>query len=188
MDVNRQAWSSQTSLLVHPAFALCRYQNAGEPLCKKAKRSRSNRSFPTLTASLIAGKDAEIKAVLKDWVFDKGSMWSEKIIDEQNCSIKSTDTAQKCSFIAKQGGRYTVTATVMDDRERFNESELTIWFRVAKLRQNAMSSRKKFKLSRARRILHPAMSLNCWSSLRLHRPRECSRFAAKGSLRPSGFR
>ena len=28
---------------------------------------------------------------------------------------------------AKAGGRYTITATVMDDRERLNESELTIW-------------------------------------------------------------
>ena len=36
-------------------------------------------------------------------------------------------TPQRCTFVAKQGGRYTITATVMDDKERFNESEMTIW-------------------------------------------------------------
>jgi uncharacterized protein YfaS (alpha-2-macroglobulin family) len=40
---------------------------------------------------------------------------------------KSAETAQKCTFVAKQGGRYTITARVMDDRERPNESEITIW-------------------------------------------------------------
>ena len=57
-----------------------------------------------LDGKLIAGRDAEIKAVLKDWVFDKGA-WTEKVIDEQNCPVKSGETPQKCSFIAKQGGR-----------------------------------------------------------------------------------
>ena len=59
-------------------------------------------------------------------MFDKGS-WNEKTIDEQNCAVKSADKAAKCTFVAKQGGQYTITATVMDDRERFNESEFTVW-------------------------------------------------------------
>src|SRR5206468_4691198 len=40
---------------------------------------------------------------------------------------KSSDKEQKCEFIAKNGGQYTITATVMDDKERFNESTLTVW-------------------------------------------------------------
>jgi uncharacterized protein YfaS (alpha-2-macroglobulin family) len=73
------------------------------------------------------------KQVQKDWKFDKGS-WSEVVVDEQTCSVKSPQSSPpagvvgaKCEFVAKQGGRYTITATVMDDRERFNESELTVW-------------------------------------------------------------
>ncbi|HYP50460.1 MAG TPA: alpha-2-macroglobulin family protein, partial [Pyrinomonadaceae bacterium] len=75
---------------------------------------------------LIAGRDVEIKAVLKDWAFDKGT-WAEQTVDEQTCTVKSSEKAEKCKFVAKQGGRYTVTATVMDDRERFNQTEITIW-------------------------------------------------------------
>ncbi|MBX3268426.1 MAG: hypothetical protein KF831_17140, partial [Acidobacteria bacterium] len=74
----------------------------------------------------IAGRDVEIKAVLKDWRFDAGS-WKEVTIDEQVCSVKSAEAAVKCEFVAKNGGRYTITATVMDDRERFNESEFMVW-------------------------------------------------------------
>ncbi len=125
MDVNRQAWSSTTSLLVHPADL---YVGIRTPrtFVQKGEKMEVETIVSDLDGKLVAGKDADIKAVLKDWVFDKGS-WSEKVIDEQNCTVKSTDKAQKCLFFAKQGGRYTITATVMDDRERFNESELTIW-------------------------------------------------------------
>ncbi|MFT3745575.1 MAG: alpha-2-macroglobulin family protein [Pyrinomonadaceae bacterium] len=125
MDVNRQTWSSTTSLLVHPADL---YVGIRTPrtFVQKGEKMDVETIVSDLDGNLVAGKDADIKAVLKDWVFDKGS-WSEKVIDEQNCTVKSTDKAQKCSFIAKQGGRYSITATVMDDRERFNESELTVW-------------------------------------------------------------
>ncbi|MEQ1603617.1 MAG: alpha-2-macroglobulin family protein [Pyrinomonadaceae bacterium] len=135
MDVNRQAWSSTTSLLVHPADL---YVGIRTPrtFVQKGEKMEVETIVSDLDGKLVAGKDAEMKAVLKDWVFDKGS-WSEKVIDEQNCTVKSQaeppasaggrNAPAKCSFVAKQGGRYTITATVMDDRERFNESELTIW-------------------------------------------------------------
>jgi len=125
MDVNRQAWSSTTSLLVHPSSLYVGIRTA-RTFVQKGEKINVETIVSDIDGKLIAGRDAEIKAVLKDWVFDKGS-WSEKIIDEQTCTVKSAETAQKCSFVAIQGGRYTITATVMDDRERFNESELTIW-------------------------------------------------------------
>ena len=134
MDVNRQAWSSTTSLLVHPADLYIGIRTP-RAFVQKGEKMEVETIVSDLDGKLVAGKDADIKAVLKDWVFDKGS-WSEKVIDEQNCTVKSQGeppasaggkSAAKCTFIAKQGGRYTITATVMDDRERFNESELIIW-------------------------------------------------------------
>ena len=125
MDVNRQTWSSSTSLLVHPASL---YVGIRTPrtFVQKGEKIEVESIVSDIDGNLVGGRDAEIKAVLKDWTFDKGS-WKEVVVDEQNCTVKSADTAQKCSFVAKQGGRYIVTATVMDDRERFNESEITIW-------------------------------------------------------------
>jgi hypothetical protein len=124
-DVNRQTWSSTTSLLVHPSslyagLKISRYfVQKGDPIEVESIVS-------DIDGKLIAGRDVEIKAVLKDWAFDKGT-WQEQIVDEQSCAVKSTEKAEKCKFVAKQGGRYTITATVMDDRERFNQTEITIW-------------------------------------------------------------
>jgi uncharacterized protein YfaS (alpha-2-macroglobulin family) len=124
-DVNRQAWAGQTSLLVHPSSL---YVGIKTPrtFVQKGDPINVNSIVTDIDGKIAGGRDVEIKAVLKDWEFDKGS-WQEKIVDEQSCTVKSSDEAQLCSFIAKQGGRYTLTATVIDDRERYNQSELTVW-------------------------------------------------------------
>ncbi|MBL8181372.1 MAG: Ig-like domain-containing protein [Blastocatellia bacterium] len=124
-DVNRQTWGSQTSLLVHPADL---YVGIRTPrtFVQKGEKIAVESIVSDIDGTLITGRDVEIKALLKDWVFDKGS-WSEKTVDEQFCTVKSGDKAQTCEFVAKAGGRYIVTATVMDNRERFNESEITVW-------------------------------------------------------------
>lgn len=124
-DVNRQTWASNTNLLVHPSslyvgLKIPRYfVNKGENINVESIVS-------DIDGKLIANQDVEIKAVLKDWRFDKGA-WKEEILDEQNCDIKSANDAQKCVFPAKQGGRYTITARVMDEKERFNETQITVW-------------------------------------------------------------
>ncbi|HCA57273.1 MAG TPA: hypothetical protein DEP46_04720, partial [Blastocatellia bacterium] len=124
-DVNRQTWAGQTSLLVHPSDL---YVGIRTPrtFVQKGEKITVESIVSHIDGKLIAGRDVEIKAVLKDWRFDAGS-WKEVTIDEQVCSVKSAEAAVKCEFVAKNGGRYTITATVMDDRERFNESEFMVW-------------------------------------------------------------
>jgi uncharacterized protein YfaS (alpha-2-macroglobulin family) len=124
-DVNRQTWAGQTSLLVHPSSL---YVGIKTPrtFVQKGENINIESIVSDLDGNLVAGRDVEIKAILKDWQFDKGT-WAEKTIDEQTCNVKSTDKPLQCSFVAKQGGRYTITATVMDDRERYNQSEMTVW-------------------------------------------------------------
>lgn len=124
-DVNRQTWSGSSSLLVHPSDL---YVGIRTPrtFVQKGEKIVVESIVSDIDGKLIAGRDVEIKAVLKDWQFDAGT-WKEVTVDEQTCSVKSMETAQKCEFVAKQGGRYTITANVMDDRERFNESEFTVW-------------------------------------------------------------
>ncbi len=125
-DVNRQTWSSSTSLLVHPSDL---YVGIKTPrtFVQKNEKITIESIVSDIDGNLVKDRDVEITARLKDWVFEKNA-WIEKVIDEQICNVKSLgDKAQKCEFIAKQGGQYKVTARVMDDRERFNESEFTVW-------------------------------------------------------------
>ncbi len=124
-DVNRQTWSSSTSLLVHPSDLYIGIKTP-RTFVQKGEKIDIESIVSDIDGKLIAGRDAEIKAVLKDWAFDKGS-WKEITVDEQTCAIKSSAQPSKCSFVAKQGGQYTITATVMDDKDRFNESVMTVW-------------------------------------------------------------
>ncbi|HET9532994.1 MAG TPA: DUF6049 family protein, partial [Blastocatellia bacterium] len=74
----------------------------------------------------IAGREVRIRAVLMDWVFEKGE-WKQKEANPQECVVRSTADPVECRFETKEGGVYRVTATIYDDRERRNESELTLW-------------------------------------------------------------
>ena len=125
MDVNRQTWASNTSLLVHPADL---YVGIKTPrtFVNKGEKITIESIVSDIDGKLVANRTATVKAVLKDWVFDKGT-WKEQVVDEQTCEVKSGDKPAKCEFIAKQGGTYTITASVLDDRERKNESQFTVW-------------------------------------------------------------
>ena len=124
-DVNRQTWASSTSLLVHPSSVYVGIKSS-KNFVQKGENVEIESIVTDIDGNLLADKNVQMKAVLKDWTFDKGE-WKETSIDEQTCEIVSAKDAGKCVFVAKQGGVYTITARVSDDRERPNESELTVW-------------------------------------------------------------
>jgi len=124
-DVNRQTWTSSTNLLVHPADIYVGIRTE-RTFVNKGQLIKIESIVTDIDGKAVADRDVKIKAVLKDWNFDKGS-WTEQVVDEQTCNLKSTNDVIKCDITAKAGGRYTITAEVMDDRERKNESELTVW-------------------------------------------------------------
>jgi uncharacterized protein YfaS (alpha-2-macroglobulin family) len=124
-DVNRQAWNASTSLLVHPSNLYVgirsprTFVQKGEPLVIQT-------IVTDLDGKAIAGRNVKVRAVLMDWVQEKGE-WKQKEVNPQECEVKSANDAVECKFETKEGGQYQVTATIYDDRERKNESELTLW-------------------------------------------------------------
>ncbi|HXG68554.1 MAG TPA: alpha-2-macroglobulin family protein [Blastocatellia bacterium] len=124
-DVNRQAWSASARLLVHPAQLYVglrserTFVQKGEPLVVQS-------IVTDIDGKAIAGREIRMRAVRLDWVFEKGQ-WQQKEVDPQECNVRSTTDPVTCRFETKEGGTYRVTATVYDDRERANQSELTLW-------------------------------------------------------------
>ncbi len=124
-DVNRQQWAATTSMLVHPANLYVgirsprTFVQKGEPLVVQAIAC-------DLDGNLISDRSIKMRAVLLDWVFEKGE-WKQKEANPQECEVRSGQSPVECRFETKEGGTYRITATVMDDRERRNESELTLW-------------------------------------------------------------
>src|SRR5712692_4303322 len=124
-DVNRQAWSSTATLLVHPANLYVglksekTFVQQGEPLVVQT-------IVTDLDGRSVANREIKMRAVLLDWKQVKGE-WKQVEANPQDCLIKSEPDPVKCTFMSKEGGTYRVTATIRDDRGRANESELTLW-------------------------------------------------------------
>ena len=124
-DVNRQQWTSTTNLLVHPADLYVGLRSArtfvqqGEPLVVET-------IVTDLDGKIITNREIRMRAVMLDWVQEKG-VWKQKETNPQDCNVKSANAAVKCTFTPKLGGMYRVTATIVDDKERPNQSALTLW-------------------------------------------------------------
>ena len=124
-DVNRQTWTATTTMLVHPADLYVgirsprTFVQQGEPLHVES-------IVADLDGKLVTNRPVRVRAVLLEWTFDKGA-WQQVEADAQDCEVRSAAEPVRCTFTPKSGGTYRVTATVMDDRERPNESELTLW-------------------------------------------------------------
>jgi alpha-2-macroglobulin len=124
-DVNRQTWSSSSTILVHPANVYVgikterTFVQTGEPLVVQT-------IVTDLDGKAITAREVKMKAVRLDWRQVKGE-WKQLEVEPQNCSVNSGPEAVKCSFISKEGGTYRVTAIVHDDRGRDNQSEMMLW-------------------------------------------------------------
>ncbi|HYH86968.1 MAG TPA: Ig-like domain-containing protein, partial [Pyrinomonadaceae bacterium] len=124
-DVNRQTWTATTTMLVHPADLYVGLRSEryfvqqGQPLVV-------NSIVTDLDGKLIAGREIKMRAALLEWKQVKG-VWKQVESKVEECSVKSGADDVKCTFRPKTGGVYRVNARIYDDRERANESELTLW-------------------------------------------------------------
>ncbi|MFN0087176.1 MAG: Ig-like domain-containing protein, partial [Blastocatellia bacterium] len=124
-DVNRQNISGRASLLVHPSAVYVGLRSPklfvqkGEPLLVES-------IVTDLDGKALANREIRMRAVLLDWAYEKGE-WRQVERNPRECIVKSAGEAVECRFQTSEGGRYRVTARVIDDRERPNESELTLW-------------------------------------------------------------
>ncbi len=124
-DVNRQAWTATTPLLVHPADVYVGLRSdstfvaRGTPLVVQG-------IVTDLDGNAVAGRTVRMHAARLDSVQEQGK-WHERETDVQECAVASALTVVPCSFQTRTGGEYRVTATVADERGRVNESELMLW-------------------------------------------------------------
>jgi alpha-2-macroglobulin len=125
MDVNRQAWSSTTTLLVHPAELYVGLRSEryfvgrGTPL-------KIDFIVTDLDGNAVANRDVEITAGRLDWKLKDGN-WAEEVVDVQTCSRLSQPEPDTCSFETPLGGSYQITAIVTDELGRKNQSRFTRW-------------------------------------------------------------
>lgn len=125
MDVNRQAWTAGTTLLVHPSdlYVGIRSQRTfverGDPMEIEA-------IVTDLDGNAIAGKTVKMTAARQEWKYRQGS-WGEESVDVQECIVTSANEPVVCTFDTEKGGSYLITAVITDDQGRENQSQFTRW-------------------------------------------------------------
>jgi uncharacterized protein YfaS (alpha-2-macroglobulin family) len=125
IDVNRQAWSASTNLLVHPASLYVglrseRYfVDLGSPL-------EIDLIVTDLDGIPVNDRPIEATAARLEWKFRNGR-WEETEADTQECLIGSSSEPVACTFETPIGGRYRITAMVTDETGRQNKSQITRW-------------------------------------------------------------
>jgi alpha-2-macroglobulin len=104
MDVNRQAWTSSTTLLVHPADLYVGLRSdryfveRGEPL-------KIDFIVTDLDGNPVADRPVTVTAARLEWKYRSGQ-WVEEEADVQTCNVGSTDEPVTCEFETPVGGSY----------------------------------------------------------------------------------
>jgi uncharacterized protein YfaS (alpha-2-macroglobulin family) len=125
MDVNRQAWATSATALVHPSdyyIGLKRdryFVEKGDPI-------KLTGVVVDQEGKAAVGREATVRAVRLDWKYEKGS-YKEVEEDPQVCAVKASESPFECEFKTPVGGRYKIVATVTDDHKRPNQTEITTW-------------------------------------------------------------
>ncbi|MFZ1400766.1 MAG: MG2 domain-containing protein, partial [Candidatus Promineifilaceae bacterium] len=122
MDVNRQAWSANTGLLVHPAELYVglrsdrTFVQQGEPL-------EIETIVTDIDGAAVAGTAVSITAARMEWNYGTGYEPAETT----ECTVTSAVEPVSCTFNTDKGGEYQITAVVTDAAGRQNQSQLTRW-------------------------------------------------------------
>lgn len=127
-DLNRQRWSGRASMLVHPSK-----QYVGLRLAKNFIRAGERLEVELVVAdldgALLASRPVEVRSERIGTV-RRGAGYVDEEQDVQRCRVESSAgdvPPARCSLVADEGGRYRVTAVVVDEEGRRNESSLIAW-------------------------------------------------------------
>jgi uncharacterized protein YfaS (alpha-2-macroglobulin family) len=125
MDVNRQAWSGTTSMLVHPA-ALYVGLRSERYFVERGTPLKVDFIVTDLDGKPVVDRPVEVKAARLEWNYKNGT-WHEEEAEVQTCKEGSTEKPVTCTFETTTGGAYRIRAVVSDTQGRKNQSEMTRW-------------------------------------------------------------
>ncbi len=125
MDVNRQAWASTTSLLVHPANLYVGLRSE-RYFVERGTPLKVDFIITDLDGNPVADRSVVITSARLEWKLLDGT-WGEEAVDIQKCTMLSRLEPDSCSFETPIGGSYRITAVVTDEQGRINQTRFTRW-------------------------------------------------------------
>ena len=125
MDVNRQAWTAGSDLLVHPAERYVGLRTE-RPFVQKGEPIAAFVIATDLDGRAAVGREVRLRAERLDWEQVEGE-WKEVPKDVQERTLVSAAEPVRAPFEAREGGAWRLVARVADERGRENETELRVW-------------------------------------------------------------
>lgn len=144
-DVNRQTWTSSSTLLIHPSSLYVglksekTFVGQNEPLIIKS-------IVTNIDGKIISNTPIELKLVRIDYGYDDQGRYQTKELDPQTKTITSSDDAVEVKFLPKEGGSYKLTATIVDQKGLKNQTEIRLWVSGGKTLPNRDLTQEKIQL------------------------------------------
>ncbi len=125
IDVNRQAWSAASDLVVHPSATYVGLKT-GRAFYQEGDEVEVSLVVSDLEGQPVAGAPIALTMARMEWGLT-GGVWTELPKDEERCEVESAAEPVTCSFTPGEGGRHRLLARVSDGEGRPSESELSFW-------------------------------------------------------------
>ncbi|MCA9917607.1 MAG: hypothetical protein KC445_06610 [Anaerolineales bacterium] len=122
MDVNRQAWSSSTSLLVHPAELYVGLRS-DRYFVQQGELLEIETIVTDIDGAAVPGTAVSVTAARMEWSYGTGY----EPVETLHCNVSTTTEPVTCTFDTDKGGEYQITAVITDAQGRQNQSQLTRW-------------------------------------------------------------
>ncbi len=146
MDVNRQAWTGTTTLLVHPASIIC--GPAQRSLLCRARHAPQGRLHRHRPGRQPRGRPPGGSHRPRAWIGNTADGdWKEVEADVQTCTSRAPPRRPSpAPSDTPLGGTYRITATVTDDQGRRNQSQFTRWVSGGELPPSRKVEQEKLTL------------------------------------------
>ncbi|MEW5721661.1 MAG: alpha-2-macroglobulin family protein [Thermodesulfobacteriota bacterium] len=125
MDVNRQAWTAQKHLLVHPTGLYVGLRST-RLFVDPATPFPLEAIVTDLDGRPVPGRAIDFEAVRLDWTWKNGR-YEEVEADRLTLAAVSSQQPVTSEFKFEKGGTYRLTAAIKDDQGRGNRTILTVW-------------------------------------------------------------
>lgn len=123
-DVNRQAWTSSSHFIIHPANSYVGLKTDSY-FVEQNQPLKLDVLTVDIDGKVLANSPVVVEAGIPDYSTKDGT---NKLREVQRCSVQTdAQGLAKCEFKTDKAGQYRITATTMDSEGRRNASRITRW-------------------------------------------------------------
>ena len=126
-DLNGQAWTTQTTMLVHPARVYAGLAES-KPFVRAGDAIALDVVASDLEGNLVAGRKVHVRSYREEAEEVRGK-WVTKQLDEATCDVTTTGAPapKACSLATKGAGQYTIVADVVDEQGKKSRTRFAVW-------------------------------------------------------------